>query len=430
VGFKVIDVLNNCDLIEKMQNAFALHKIILNEQEEPIDYEYVYINSAFEELTGLKRNNTIGKTVTQLIPGIEKSDFDWIKYYGNIAINETEDEIIQFFDIWERWYKIHTYSPKKYYFVTVFSDITDIKKIEEKAKEQSNFLSTILNNIDEIVYVQDVESGKYIYINPIVVDMYGIEPEELYSNPDKWYDIVEGDKEYIRKKFNIKNKLKEIKENGKFRAEIKLKFDHTEKWIKIKALPTINEDGKIERIIGIEHDVTEEKKLQIELEKMAMYDTLTEIYNRRAYYIKINEMIERIKREGGELSIVITDIDKFKNINDTYGHDVGDVVLKHFANNLKANIREYDFVARLGGEEFIIVFNTNVENAFTRTEEIRKLVEESTVVAGENIIRYTASFGVSNLKPEDKFNIEKVMKRADDALYISKNSGRNMVSVK
>lgn len=426
----MIEIINSCDLIEKMQNAFAFHKIVLDDNGEPIDYEYVYVNTAFEELTGLKRNSTIGKKVTELIPGIENSSFNWIKYYGNIAINETEDEIIQYFDIWQRWYKIHTYSPEKNYFVTVFSDITDIKRIEEKANEQSRFLNTILNNIDEIVYVQDVESGKYLYINPIVVNMYGIDPEELYKNPDKWYDIVEEDKEYIKSKFNIKNKLKEIKENGVFKSEIKLKFDHTEKWIKVKALPIINEKNEIKRIIGIEHDITEEKKLHFELEKMALYDVLTEIYNRRAYYIKVNELIERIKREGGQLSIVITDIDKFKNVNDTYGHDVGDIVLKDFASKLQTNIRGYDFVARLGGEEFIIAINTDIENSFMRIEEIRKIIEQSTVIVGENKIKYTASFGISQLKDEDNFDIEKVMKRADEALYNSKNNGRNMVSIK
>lgn len=170
------DVIDNCDLIEKMQNALALHKIILNEEGVPIDYEYIYINSAFEELTGLKKDSTIGKRVTELIPDIRKSSFDWIGYYGNIALKEIEDERVQYFDIWNRWYKIHSYSPKKEYFVTVFSDITDIKMLEKKAKEQNDFLNTILNNIDEAIYVQDAITGKYLYANPIIYNILGIQP--------------------------------------------------------------------------------------------------------------------------------------------------------------------------------------------------------------------------------------------------------------
>lgn len=161
---------------------------------------------------------------------------------------------------------------------------------------------------------------------------------------------------------------------------------------------------------------------------MAMFDMLTEIYNRRAFYVKVKEIIERIKRESGNLTFVMADIDKFKRINDTYGHDVGDMVLKHFAKTLKSKIREYDLLARFGGEEFIIVLNMDEDMAFKRVEEIRRSIEEGKIVANDTIIKYTASFGLSQLKEEDNFQIEKVIKRADDALYMSKNNGRNRVT--
>ncbi|MCX7904258.1 MAG: PAS domain-containing protein, partial [Caloramator sp.] len=81
-------------LIDKMQNAFAYHKIILDENNKPIDYEYIYVNTAFEELTGLKRQDVLGKTVKQIIPDIQSSSFNWIEYYGNIALNGVEDHIV------------------------------------------------------------------------------------------------------------------------------------------------------------------------------------------------------------------------------------------------------------------------------------------------------------------------------------------------
>jgi PAS domain S-box-containing protein len=93
------DGLNDLALIEKMQNAFAYHKIVTDENGQPIDYEYIYINAAFEELTGLKRDIILGKKVTELIPEIDKRNFDLIKYYGNIALNGIEGKIVQYFDI-------------------------------------------------------------------------------------------------------------------------------------------------------------------------------------------------------------------------------------------------------------------------------------------------------------------------------------------
>jgi diguanylate cyclase (GGDEF)-like protein len=246
------------------------------------------------------------------------------------------------------------------------------------------------------------------------------------------------DREFVKTEFNMENTIKKIKESGVFQNEFRISINGKIKWIKSKSLPIYDENGEIDKIVGIEQDVTEQKKLQIKLEKalskaekLAMYDYLTNIYNRRAFFKRTKEEIARIKRHGETLSIILTDIDKFKNINDTYGHDVGDKVLKHFAKVLKSGIRQYDVVARLGGEEFIILLsNANIEEAFKRAEHIRKQIEESKVFIKDinKNVKYTASFGVATLKEEDNYKIEKVIKRADEALYSSKKCGRNRIS--
>lgn len=353
------------DILTKMQNAFAYHKIITDNNEKPIDYEFIYVNKAFEELTGLKADKTIGKRVTELILGIEDSQFNWIKFYGEIALKEIEDEIIQYFDVWNRWYKIHVYSPKKGYFVTVFSDVTDLKNIEIDIKNKSEIINKIVNNIDEIVYLQDIETGKYLYINPSVKDIYGIDLEELMKNSSKWLNIIDyKDKLFVEEKFKLSNKIKEIEEAGIFRGEFKIVSDNKYKYIKAKALPIYDENNKIIELIGVEEDVTREKELKIklektlkQLEKMAMLDYLTEIYNRRGFFKRVEEEFEKIKRTKGKASIIMCDIDKFKNINDTYGHDIGDIVLKHLTKLLQSAIRKYDILGRFGGEEFIILLS-------------------------------------------------------------------------
>lgn len=162
---------------------------------------------------------------------------------------------------------------------------------------------------------------------------------------------------------------------------------------------------------------------------MAMLDYLTEIYNRRGFFKRVEEEFEKIKRTKGKASIIMCDIDKFKNINDTYGHDIGDIVLKHLTKLLQSAIRKYDILGRFGGEEFIILLsNVSLREGLERAEEIRKQIENSIVKSDNLDIKFTTSFGVSELKLEDKFNVDKVIKRADEALYISKTNGRNRVS--
>jgi diguanylate cyclase (GGDEF)-like protein len=161
---------------------------------------------------------------------------------------------------------------------------------------------------------------------------------------------------------------------------------------------------------------------------MAFFDTLTKLPNRRLFYELIKKERDIIKRNKMMSSIVIADLDRFKNINDTYGHPVGDSVLSQFATLIKNNLRASDTVARLGGEEFIMLFpSTNKENAGIVSENLRSVVENHEFVCDGVIIKLTASFGVSELnidETDDNYYID-----ADKALYIAKQNGRNKVMV-
>jgi len=108
--------------------GFAHHRIILDEREKPVDYEFLEVNPAFERLTGLNAADIIGKPVTTVIPGLRNDAFDWIDYYGAIAINGGESSFEQYSDLLGKWYKVQVYSAEKYFFSTTFTDITNEKK--------------------------------------------------------------------------------------------------------------------------------------------------------------------------------------------------------------------------------------------------------------------------------------------------------------
>ena len=177
------------------------------------------------------------------------------------------------------------------------------------------------------------------------------------------------------------------------------------------------------------HDLEESHK---ELEIQASQDHMTKLYNRR-YFAEISKKIMQLsKRNKKELSVLMIDIDKFKNINDTYGHKIGDDVIISLANILKEFSRDSDVACRFGGEEFLLLLpETPVEGAMLIAQKIRKHVEDFTVELDDEInLKYTISIGVSMFDLENESNLELCIHRADEGLYESKNAGRNRVSLK
>ena len=184
------------------------------------------------------------------------------------------------------------------------------------------------------------------------------------------------------------------------------------------------------------------KRLQVELEKktsqlaeantqllrVSQTDGLTQLANRRHIEERLNEMFEHSIRLNEPFSLVMTDIDKFKSVNDTYGHQAGDAVLKQFAQILLAEAREIDKVGRYGGEEFVLLLpGTVLDAGVTFAERVRKAVEAHTFTFEGGTLKRTASFGVAGWPHPAVTHCEALVKTADDALYVAKETGRNKV---
>ncbi len=171
------------------------------------------------------------------------------------------------------------------------------------------------------------------------------------------------------------------------------------------------------------------------LKKLSNTDALTGLCNRRHFYAQAGLELRRASRNGQPVAIAMADLDHFKSVNDTYGHDGGDAVLRSFSSILKEHARATDIVARLGGEEFILMMpGTDAEGALTAMEKIRRITFESSVPFDGKTISYTMSAGLYVINPrksgEDAFAeiLDNAVKKADMALYRSKESGRNRVS--
>ncbi|MDD2894554.1 MAG: sensor domain-containing diguanylate cyclase [Aliarcobacter sp.] len=170
------------------------------------------------------------------------------------------------------------------------------------------------------------------------------------------------------------------------------------------------------------------RKYNKKLEYLANNDLLTDINNRRIFDSKLEHLILIHQRHNQPINLLFLDIDNFKDINDKFGHAIGDKVLIRIASILKDNIRKSDLIARWGGEEFVIAYiNSSVEDSLLTTEKLKDLIENDYILKDLNQGNITASFGLTTLKKGDKAS--DLINRADFAMYESKNSGKNRISI-
>lgn len=170
------------------------------------------------------------------------------------------------------------------------------------------------------------------------------------------------------------------------------------------------------------------EELNSELKALSYTDPMTQAYNRRYFYEQSSKMLSLAKRDKHEICIIMLDIDKFKNINDDYGHSVGDEIIIMLANELKEHVRTSDIVARFGGEEFVVfLYNTNLDNAEIIAEKMRNDIEKLKLkLSHEVTLGFTVSLGVAKYSDVlDLHDIEHTITRADKCLYIAKENGRN-----
>ncbi len=307
--------------------------------------------------------------------------------------------------------------------ILVFSDITEKKRNMKKLM----LTDTIVKNIREGVLVTDKNSN-IIFANSYfetitgysASNVIGKKPSILKSglHDDKFYRDM-----WLRLTLNgcWQGEIWNRRKDGKVYAE----------WLNISVVEDKNEIGA-KYYVAIFSDITERKILEDELTKerellrqQATMDTLTKLYNRQKFQELLEIEFDRKKRFSTVFSVIMLDIDNFKSINDTYGHLIGDIVLKELGTLLTDSIRKIDAACRWGGEEFLIITpQTDLKGAATLAENLRDIIANN-IFTG--VGRITCSFGVASIGEDD--DGDSLLKRVDDALYTSKKEGKNKITL-
>ncbi|EDZ62611.1 sensory box/GGDEF domain protein [Sulfurimonas gotlandica GD1] len=293
---------------------------------------------------------------------------------------------------------------------------------DELSLTKKRFEMIFENNASGILLVD--ENCKINMVNKQFCDIIGFSKDELIGQSSRIFHTDDTSDKIRKENFS------KTKDSSYMKLEYKLKTkDNKNIWCEFFGSPIkITEDTT--NIIWNILDITAKKNLQEQLETQATTDYLTELHNRRYFTSRLEEEVARIKRDKKVTSsLLMFDLDKFKLINDTLGHLMGDVVLKIFADILKKNLRKSDIAGRIGGEEFAMILpSTNIREAKVLANRIREEVSNKKTIIDGNSINFTVSIGLTAIASDDA-NSDSAFARADTALYMAKGKGRNRVEV-
>ena len=304
------------------------------------------------------------------------------------------------------------------------TDITDLKNAQKAMEDNSIYIKTVLDTIADPTIVIDINSYEVVLYNKSAKELYlgkNYVPSLIKCHQMSHSSNIpcEGKNdpcpitEILTTKKKTKVIHKHFRENG------------SEIYVELIAIPILDKDDNVTQIIESHRDITYHIDKENSLKKLASMDKLTQTFNRSKFDDVLESCFLKAQNDLDYFGLVMFDIDHFKNVNDTYGHDVGDSVLVEISALIKERIRADDILVRWGGEEFMVYISNATQTSLeTISEHLRSSVENYKF---KHVNSITASFGATMLKSDD--DIESLVKRVDTALYTSKHNGRNMTTV-
>jgi diguanylate cyclase (GGDEF)-like protein/PAS domain S-box-containing protein len=535
-------------LFNNKTNAVAHLTIVTDEQGLPMDCLVVKVNDAYEQVTGIKKENIEGRKLTDVFPGIEHFEFDFIGTYGKIGLEGGEIHFEVNFTYLKQWFSIYAYSPQRGECIAIFTDVTATKRAEAALRESEAQLRATFDQAAVGIVHLSVPQRRFLRVNQAFCRIVGYEPDELLAmtvsdltHPEEinayeqqYAQLLSGqlasftmEKRYIRKdrilvwvrktfsavrddygvplygisvveditdekhadlaRQETENRLQlavsianlgswewEVATNHiYFSAQWKSQLGYQDhelssgmgKWLLLlhpeerdrvlasftahiakpgaalrmeyrlrhrdgsyhsmvaNAIAVFGPAGQVVKLVGTQLDVTESKRAEQRVLEAAQHDPLTGLPNRALVFEYASLLLAAVRRNPICGAFLFIDLDRFKPINDLYGHGVGDQLLQEVATRLVRCVRDEDMVGRLGGDEFVIMLpHISGQRATTVAQHILDALS-NTFQIGTQDLSISASIGISHF-PEHGTDVDTLIHAADLAMYQAKQGGR------
>jgi diguanylate cyclase (GGDEF)-like protein/PAS domain S-box-containing protein len=421
--------------ISDEHNLFLSGPSVIAKLRNELGWPIEFISSNVTDLLGYKPDRLMNGELSfsNLI------DPDYLKQYHQENLHADQDRIN---DFKRHPYKIldHTRNSKwvqdtthlirdetgnlTHFFVHI-SDITHLKQVEEQLTESHNHIQRVVDAIADPTLVIDIDTHQLQLVNKSAAKLYT--HDEQIKDGMTCYRLSHKRSTPCRGKHDP-CPIAEILESKQSVSVIHKHYDSDGRVIHVdvRATPIFDESGEnVVQIIESHRDITDTVNMEKQLQYIAETDRLTQVYNRTKFDDELKKQIAWAGLTHHSFALIMLDLDHFKQVNDNFGHDVGDQVLKRTVELLHKRIRKSDILARWGGEEFMIIApKIAIDDLQTLLESLRESIEE---IDHDKVGTVTASFGATLLCTTD--NIQSLLKRADMALYQSKNTGRNRCTI-
>ena len=421
-------VLVRVDVTEAKRRELELAKLHRAVEQSPVSViitngegEIEYVNPRFETVSGYSLEEVRGKN-----PRILKSDQTPDEVYRDLwehllrgetwhgeLLNRRKDGSLY----WEEAYisPVRDAAGNTTHYIAFKEDISERKRTEESMRLHAKVFETL----DEGVLITDADEI-ILAVNPAFSRITGYMPEEALGKTPRLLSSGRQSRAFYQEMW------RDLLESGSWEGELEDRRKNGEiypVWMNIVAVR--DKDGAVTQYISVFRDITERKAAEARIRHQASFDALTGLPNRDLFLDRVDHALHTATREGTELALLFIDLDRFKEVNDTLGHLLGDELLKQVAERLLGCVRETDTVSRFGGDEFVIALEDvgGARNSAAVATKVLRAVEQPMVIGGSEV-QVGASIGITHY-PEDAGDAVTLLRNADMAMYRAKEAGRN-----
>ncbi len=415
-------------------DAFGLFESVRNDAGEIIDFRFVYVNANAERLVGLPRSELLGRTLGSVTP-IKSTTSMFARFCKVVDSGEplNEEFPVKYDSIKATWLRSQVVKLGDGLAVT-FSDISEAKATQERYAHLAEFTDSVFQNAPFSIVATDT-NGLITAMNVAAEKLTGYSREELVGKAP--LTVLHDERELLGKALSIDPAATlekfgfDVLTAGVAAGEMEeqewtlIRRDGARTPINLAMRAVTTDTGEVSGYVSIAFDITERRQMLDYVTHLATHDQLTGLAGRALLQDKTVHAVELARRYGTKVAVFVIDLDHFKRINDSLGHAAGDQLLIEAARRLSRSVRSTDVVARVGGDEFVVVMPdiTTVEDVEQCAANlVARLAPEISIE--EHLVQLTASVGVC-IYPDFAADAKHLLKRADSAMYVAKENGRN-----